>query len=180
MGFFLKHKQKENKTEEIERMIDMYGNDVLRTAYMYLKDTQKAEDAFQEVFIKVLKNYDRFKGHSSEKTWLMSITINTCKDILKSFWSQKVVQEEDYLMNAMNDGIEKEAIRNIENEQLYKRVLELPVQYKEVIILFYYHSYSTVEIGKILGVPEGTVRSRLTRARDTLKKQIVERSEAVE
>jgi RNA polymerase sigma-70 factor (ECF subfamily) len=178
LGFFFKHK--EDKTAEIERMINVYGNDVLRTAYMYLKDTQKAEDAFQEVFIKVMKNYDKFKGESSEKTWLMRITINTCKDMIKSFWSQKIVHEEEYLMNIIDDGIEKEAIQNIENELLYKRVLELPVQYKEVIILFYYHSCSTVEIGKILNVPEGTVRSRLSRAREMLKKQIVERSEAVE
>ena len=178
MGFFFKHK--EDKAVEIERMIDEYGNDVLRTAYMYLRDNQKAEDAFQEVFIKVFNNYDKFKGDCSEKTWLIRITINTCKDMIKSFWSQKVIQEDEYINNIMDEGIENKAIDNIENELLYKKVLGLPDQHKDIIILYYYHSYSTVEIGRILKIPEGTVRSRLARAREMLKKQIVERSEDFE
>jgi RNA polymerase sigma-70 factor (ECF subfamily) len=67
---------------EIERLINTYGNDVLRTSYLYLKDKQMAEDAFQEVFIKIYKKFDSFEGRSSEKTWIISITINHCKNIL--------------------------------------------------------------------------------------------------
>lgn len=178
MGFF--NNRKADKAIEIERMIDEYGNDVLRTAYMYLKDNQRAEDAFQEVFIKAYNNYDKFKGDCSEKTWLIRITINTCKDMIKSFWSSKVILEEDYIANIAEEGIENKVIDSIENEMLYKKVLSLPEQYKEVIILYYYHGYNTVETGKILEIPEGTVRSRLTRARDMLKKQIIGRSGAIE
>lgn len=75
---------------EIERLINVYGEDVLRTSYMYLKDRQRAEDAFQEVFLKIYRKYDSFKGNSSEKTWIISITINVCKDLLRSSWLKRV------------------------------------------------------------------------------------------
>ncbi len=82
---------KENKSiighdieKEIQRLMDDYGDDVLRTSYMYLKDLQNAEDAFQEVFIRVFNKFESFKGESSEKTWIIRITINVCKDMLRS------------------------------------------------------------------------------------------------
>ena len=59
-----------------------YGNDVLRTAYMYVKDKYTAEDIFQDVFIKVNRSLSEFKGNSSIKTWIIRITINTCKDFI--------------------------------------------------------------------------------------------------
>lgn len=65
---------------EIEALIREYGNDVLRTAYMYVKDIHTAEDIFQEVFIKVNQKLSTFEGNSSIKTWIIRITINACKD----------------------------------------------------------------------------------------------------
>jgi RNA polymerase sigma-70 factor, ECF subfamily len=173
-------KDKTQKGMEIERMINEYGNDVLRTAYMYLKDKQRAEDAFQEVFIKAFKNYDNFRGDCSEKTWIIKITMNVCKDTIKGFWSKRVVLEDEIILSNMDKCVEEEVIGNLEKETLFKRVLELPPAYKSVIILYYYHSYSTIEIGKILSVPDGTVRSRLSRGREILKRQIIEGSGGIE
>lgn len=65
--------QKRNIEEELQRLMDTYGNDVLKTSYMYLKDLQKAEDASQEVFIKVFNKYESFRGESSEKTWIIKV-----------------------------------------------------------------------------------------------------------
>ena len=75
----------------IENLISLYGNDVLRIATAYTKDSSISEDIFQEVFIKVAKNIDKFEKRSSEKTWIIRITINTCKDYLKSSWNKKVI-----------------------------------------------------------------------------------------
>ena len=81
--------------KEIERLIDEYGNDVLRISYIYLKDKYLAEDAFQEVFVKVYKNFSKFRRNSTEKTWILSITMNTCKDMLRNSWFKRVLLHED-------------------------------------------------------------------------------------
>lgn len=161
--------------EEIKRLMDSYGNDVLRVAYLYLKDKHLAEDAFQEVFIKVYKNFDKFKKNSSEKTWIMSITMNTCRDILRISWFKKVIMFKDIDNDSLLDNyenIDNKVINKIDYENLLKEVINLPRKYKEPIILYYYEELSTVDISKMLKIPEGTVRNRLFRARTLLKSNI--------
>lgn len=160
--------------KEIERLIDEYGNDVLRVSYIYLKDRHLAQDAFQDVFVKVYKNLSKFRGNSTEKTWILSITMNTCKDILRSSWLKRIVLHEDMRLINYNttdnlDSPDKVVIKQLEYKELLKEVMQLPKKYKEVVILFYYEEVSTTEISKILNIPEGTVRSRLFRAREVLK-----------
>jgi len=166
-----KHK-KNNMDEELQRLMDTYGNDVLRTSYMYLKDEQKAEDAFQEVFIKVYKKYDSFIGESSEKTWLIKITINVCKDILRSSWLKRVLLTDRVKSENKDFDTESIIIKRDENKLLFDEVISLSSGFKDVIILYYYQEFNTLEISKILNVPEGTVRSRLHRARQILKEKI--------
>lgn len=161
--------------EEIKRLMNAYGNDVLRIAYLYLKDKHLAEDAFQEVFIKVYKNFDKFKKNSSEKTWIMSITMNTCRDILRISWFKKVLMFKDIDNDSLLDNcesIDNKVINKIQHKELLKEVMNLPRKYKEPIILYYYEELSTVDISKMLKIPEGTVRSRLFRARTMLKSNI--------
>lgn len=154
---------------EIVRLMDTYGNDVLRTAYMFLKDYHKAEDAFQEVFIKVFHKYGSFKGESSEKTWIIKVTINTCKDILRSSWLKRVQLTDVINEEGSIPGIESKIVKSEDNKLLFKEVIALKQAYKEVVILYYYQEYDTQQISKILNIPEGTVRSRLYRAREILK-----------
>ena len=159
----------------MERLIEDYGQEVYRIAYFYIKDRQLAEDVFQEVFYKVMKNYHKFQHQSSEKTWLTRITINTCKDLLRTNWIKRVTtfstwQEPQSDYEAPFD-IEKQE----EYQELYQMIQKLPTKYKDVILLFYYKELSYEEISQILGIPEGTVRSRLARARTKLKKMISER-----
>ena len=161
--------------EEIKRLMDVYGNDVLRIAYLYLKDKYLAEDAYQEVFIKVYKNFNKFRGDSSEKTWIMSITMNTCKDMLRISWFKKVLMfkdVEDDLSLKSYENVDDSIISKVQNEELLKEVMNLPSKYKELLILYYYEELSTVDISKILKIPEGTIRSRLFRAREMLKLNI--------
>lgn len=157
---------------EIERLIELYGEDVLRTSYMYLKDKQRAEDAFQEVFLKIYRKYDSFKGNSSEKTWIISITINVCKDFLRSSWLKRVFLTDNVSQEREADNVDSRAIRQVENEILFKEVISLKPSLKDVVILYYYQEFSTKEISKILGMAEGTVRSKLHRAREILKDKV--------
>lgn len=74
---------------ELKRMIDAYGNDILRLCTLYLKDRHLAEDALQETFIKVWQKYSTYKGDADEKTWITRIAINVCKNYLRTSWFKK-------------------------------------------------------------------------------------------
>lgn len=159
---------KEGMDLELERLINAYGNEVLRISFMYLKNRDLAEDAFQEVFIKVYKKYSSFRNESSEKTWIVKITINVCKDILKSKWNKDVYLYDSEDINLISDNIsDTDAI--IENNELYQQVLKLDEKYKSVIILYYYQGFSIKEIAEILKTTTGNVSSMLSRARNILK-----------
>ena len=161
--------------EKIEELMNSYGNDVLRMAYLYLKDKYLAEDVFQEVFIKVYKNFSKLKKSSSEKNWIMTITINTCRDVLRISWFKKVILSKDVYDNSFVDiceNVDDKVINKIQHEELLKQVMDMPRKYKEIIILYYYEELSTRDISKVLKIPEGTVRSRLFRARTVLKSNI--------
>lgn len=161
--------------EKIEQLMNDYGNDVLKIAYLYLKDKHLAEDAFQEVFVKVYKNYNKFKNNSSEKTWIMSITANTCRDILRLSWLKKVRFFKDIGDDSLKDtheNVDEEIARKMQYEKLLKEVMNLPLKYRELVILYYYEELSTMDISAALKIPEGTVRSRLFRARAILKSNL--------
>jgi len=159
----------------VERLIEQYGQEVYKIAYFYMKETQLAEDVFQEVFYKVIKNYHKFNHQSSEKTWLIRITINTCKDMLRTSWIKRVTtfgvwQDSEHEYEKPYDIEKKET-----NKELYELIQRLPQKYKEILLLFYYKDLTYEEISEILQIPEGTVRSRLSRAREKLKKMMNER-----
>ena len=159
----------------VERLIEQYGQEVYKIAYFYMKETQLAEDVFQEVFYKVIKNYHKFNHQSSEKTWLIRITINTCKDMLRTSWIKRVTTF-GVLQDSENEYEKPYDIEKKEtNKELYELIQRLPQKYKEILLLFYYKDLTYEEISEILQIPEGTVRSRLSRAREKLKKMMNER-----
>jgi RNA polymerase sigma-70 factor (ECF subfamily) len=159
---------------ELNRLMDLYGDTVLRTCSMFLKDRHRAEDAFQEVFLKVYRSLRGFKAESSEKTWIISIAINHCKDMLRSSWVKRVMLTDRIHSASAAPDVAKGLIKQDEKRFLYETVLALPQALKEVIILYYYQELDTREIGHILKIPEGTVRSRLHKARTVLKKELGE------
>lgn len=168
----LNYNSKPNIDAEIERLMSTFGNDVLRTSYMYLKDLQKAEDVFQEVFCKIYRKYGSFRGDSSEKTWIIKITINVCRDILRSSWIKRVLLTDKIgVQNDLTD-VESKIIKKEENRHLFAEVTSLPRNYKEVMILYYYHEFNTAEISITLNIAEGTVRSRLHRGREILRSKL--------
>lgn len=155
---------------DIETLIRQYGNDVLRTAYMYVKDIHSAEDIFQDVFIKVNQKLSTFEGNSSIKTWIIRITINTCKDYLKSAWNRRVVPMMDYQEDAIISETDYDEVESQDTKELIKKsVLSLPEKYKEVVLCVYFQEMSIAEAAKTLQIAEGTAKSRLSRAREKLK-----------
>lgn len=152
----------------IEELIDQYGDDIFRLCVAYLGDRQLAEDAFQETFLKAWKAQDRFRGESSERTWLSSIAVNTCRDMLRSGWfrMRRRSQPIDQLLDLPSDAPEPL------DSPVRAAVLGLPGRYREVILLYYDQNMKMNEIASLLHLPANTVSTRLRRARMQLQKTL--------
>lgn len=168
-GIVFDHREADRE-ELLGQWMEAFGNDVLRTAFLFLKDSALADDIFQEVFIKAYKHMHRYRGDASVKTWLIRITINQCKDYMKSGWVKRMLlsfgNREEKGASTLPENI---AILNEEKRRLLDNVLKLSIPLREVIILHYYHELSESETASILGIPRGTVRSRLHRAKAALR-----------
>ncbi|MCR5829861.1 MAG: sigma-70 family RNA polymerase sigma factor [Lachnospiraceae bacterium] len=162
-----------NTAYDIETLIKEYGNDVLRTAYSFVRDREAANDMFQETFIKANYNLDKFRGDSSIKTWLIRITVNVCKDYLKSAYQKKVVPMTQVEEDSLRVEDDYEQIENADrDEQIRRTVDSLPENYREVVLCVYFRDMSVADTSAALGVPEGTVKSRLARAREVLRSKL--------
>ncbi len=163
------------KTQEdnINRLISIYGDTIFRLCYLYVKDYQIAEDIVQEVFVKVYRNYNKFKHNSDEKTWITKIAINTCKTYLKGSWVKRVILKEE-IENTFIEDVEKRFIYQDEKAQLLLAVLEMDSRYKDIIILYYYNDLTISEISRILGISENTVKTRMVRGRKKLEIKLKE------
>ncbi|MFT4416143.1 RNA polymerase sigma factor [Fredinandcohnia humi] len=159
-------------SEALEEIMTNFGSTVLRTAFFYIGDRFIAEDISQEVFLRVYNNWARFRGESSVKTWIIKITINLCRDRLRKKSPKEEIVDPSQMILRFNYNLEDDVLRRINNTEILKHVLSIPTHYQEALYLYYYLDLSTTEIAKIIGRPEGTVRTRLSRARELLAKEI--------
>lgn len=155
----------DNKEELISQWIVTYEKDLLRLCCVYLKDITLAEDAVQETFLKAYKSLDTFRGDSGERTWLVRIAINVCKDMCRSAWFRLLrnAVELDRCQIAEPEG--KREIRSA----LVAEILHLPRVCREVVLLHYYEGYNKSETAEILGISNTTVQRRLEKAYKLLK-----------
>ena len=154
--------------EELKTCMDEFGDMVLRTAYVYLRDRQKAEDVYQEVFVRVFRHGDKIKRMGNAQGWILRVTMNLCRDLKRSTWWRRVLflnDERDGVSGSLEDRI----VASEKSRELLAHIMRLETPYRMAVLLFYYHDLSTREIAGVLKVPEGTVRSRLHRARALLK-----------
>jgi RNA polymerase sigma factor (sigma-70 family) len=158
-----------NREEKLKWLMKTYGNDVIRIAYTYLKQKQLAEDVAQDVFIKCYEKMDSFRNESSYKTWLIRITVNRCKDVIKSWPFKNLYITDFFRFKQATSPYSHQVFGDEENEQISMQVLELPIKLREVIILFYYQDLSIDEISDLLKINQNTVKTRLHRARHKLK-----------
>ena len=154
----------QDQNERFERLVNQCQASLLRTCYMYLRDKEQAEDAVQETFFKAYRNFGAFRGESAEKTWLMKIAINTCRDMRKTGWflhmDRRVTPEMLPEASVPFEDIE---------EGLIVEVMNLPLRLREVILLYYYQNMDTNEIAQTLGIARSSVSGRLQRARKKLR-----------
>lgn len=155
------------KTDEI---IDKYADMVYRIAVNETGSREDAQDIFQEVFLRLVCYRDRIANEEHLKAWLIRVTINCAKKQKRSFWNRKVssVEESEKEQSDQKAANAYETVENADSP-VSRAVRELPEKYRSVVYLFYYEELSIAQIGKLLGEKESTVKSRLYRARETLK-----------
>lgn len=169
---FLHHKKtpsvskaKKGDKEAFLGLIDENRLNIYRVARGILGNEQDIEDALQNTLIKALRNIDTLKNNDYFRTWIIRILINECKDILRR--NKKITFIESL-------GEEEKYHDKYENMDLTRAVNSLSEELRITTVLFYFEDMSIKEIAQFLCVPEGTVTSRLTRARGKLKEIIGE------
>ena len=150
----------------LARLIDDWGDRLLRLCTLYLGDVHLAEDAVQETLLRAWRNADRFRSTGSEITWITRIAINVCKSYLRSPWKRRraPAEELDKLLAPADDPQV--------DDTLPRAIMALPRPYREVIILHYYQELKVREIADILHINVSTVTARLSRARNMLRESL--------
>lgn len=147
--------------EETNQAIERYGDTVRRLCMIHLKNEADTQDIFQTVFLKYLL-YDRpFESGEHEKAWFIRVTLNACKDLLKSFFRSRTVPLEE-LTNKAADLTD-------EAREVLNAVLALPQKERDVVYLHYYEGYTAPEISRLLGKNVNTIYTNLARARERLR-----------
>lgn len=158
----------DNKRNTLDECFDVamkkYADMVYRIAINQMRNESDADDVFQEVFIKWLQHHNEFQNDEHEKAWLIRVTINQCKSLLKSSWYSKTYEMKEELENTLvyMDTVQEEG-------SLEEALNKLPEKYRIVIHLFYYEELSILQISQALNEKESTIRTQLTRARRKLK-----------
>ncbi|MFC0270483.1 sigma-70 family RNA polymerase sigma factor [Metabacillus herbersteinensis] len=164
----------EDKEVLIHEIMDAYGQEILQLAFSYVKNKAVAEDLTQDIFVKCYQSFHTYSGKSKLRTWLWRIAINHCKDYLKSWYTKNVVITETELSyrGTKKETVEQDVIQKDEDDRLASTVMSLPLNYREVIYLFYFEEMTIKEISDVISVNENTVKTRLRRAKELLKVQL--------
>jgi RNA polymerase sigma-70 factor (ECF subfamily) len=155
-----------------------YGDDVWNLAFLITKKHDLADDISQDVFLKANQAIGTFRGESSIKTWLLSLTRNISINYLRSAFLRKVTLVEWVSSHVNSPSAEREAMENQLSDEIWRKVFKLPLKLREVLILHAKFELTTKEIADLLKVAEGTVKSRLSRARKAMN-QSWKKEEAV-
>ena len=156
--------------EQFTAYAQRYIDTVYRVAFNYIKSAADADDVTQNVFLKLILEKKPFEGDGHVKNWLIRVTINECKNLVRSKW-WKAEPIEEYA--------EKLSLDTQEHSALFYAVMSLPKKYRLPIYLHYYEEYSTKEIAALLKVPKNTVCTQLKRGSELLRESLKEVDEYV-
>lgn len=158
------------KKEEFSILIQRYQQDAYKLSMVILKHRADAEDAVSEAFVKAFKALPSLREDSNFKSWLLTITHNCCQDILRKKKKDIPLNESQVEALAGGDTPLQQVVRSEEKQALWAALLQLPQGDRTAIVMKYYHNASYDDISRTLQWPPGTVASKLSRAREKLRK----------
>lgn len=161
---------KNKKEQSFTKLIEENKLKFYKTAKIILKNDDDCYDALQEALISIYNNFDQLKNKEFFSTWATRIVINKCYDLLRKNKKNIVSFEENYESEIQSSEFDN---YDIDLHGIKKAMNNLSENLKLIIILYYYDDYSIKEISNIINIPEGTVKSRLSKAREILKKELM-------
>ena len=147
--------------QDVNTTIEQYADTIARLCMVCLKNPADSEDISQTVFLKYALCDTVFESEEHKKAWLIRVTVNACRDLLKSFFHSRTVP--------LDTLLQYPAETTDSNREVLEAVLALPKQYREVIYLHFYEGYTAPEIARLLKKNTNTVYTLLRRAKDILK-----------
>ena len=150
--------------QEAIRAIERYSDTVRRLCLLHLKNDADTEDIFQTVFLKYVLSSVSFQDEEHEKAWFIRVTINACKDLLKSFFRSHTVSLEEVM--------EQPAQLSPDHRDVLDAVLSLPPKYRNVVYLHYFEDYPAPQISRILHKNVNTIYTLLTRSKQMLRERL--------
>lgn len=150
--------------QETARAIELHADTVRRLCLIHLKNQADSEDVFQNVFLKYALSSAVFENEEHEKAWFIRVTINACRDLLRSFFRSRTVP--------LDDLIDLPAQAPPDTREVLDAVLALPEKYRDPVYLHYYEGYAAPDIGRILHKNVNTVYSLLARAKKLLRESL--------
>ena len=149
---------------EVNDAVERYSDMIRRICFCHLKNSADTEDVFQSVFLKYLLYEGNFEDEGHEKAWFIRVTINACKDLLKSFFRRCTV--------SLDEVMEQPAEQPLDHREVLEAVLSLPQKYRVVVYLHYFEDYTAPQISCILGKNVNTIYILLTRSRQMLREKL--------
>lgn len=150
--------------QEANRAIERYADTVRRICMIHLKNHADTEDIFQNVFLKYVLSTTVFESEEHEKAWFIRVTINACRDLLRSFFRSRTV--------SLDTLLDQPAELTETDRTVLDAVLALPPKYRDVVYLHYYEDYTAPQIGEILKKNVNTIYTLLGRAKQALRETL--------
>ncbi|MEO0270925.1 MAG: RNA polymerase sigma factor [candidate division WOR-3 bacterium] len=153
---------KNEKENLFNILYDKYFDRIWKYVYYKVSNREDAQDLCQEIFFKVYKGLDKFEGRSSYYTWIFKIAMNS---VISFYRKRKFIK---FIPLDFVDEKHYSYERDEKKEKIFEKMKMLPEEIRETLELYYISSFKVKEIAEILGVPEGTVKTRLKRGRELL------------
>lgn len=155
----------------MEEALRRWGDTVYRVALGQTGSPSDAEDVCQDVFVRLLRDRTVFTSEEHLKAWLIRVALNRCHDLARSRWNRRIPWDDQQAEEALHASPTvtpaEESVRDL--------IALLPEDQRATVTLYYAEGYSATEIGRILGCSAGAVRTRLSRIRETLRRQLEDR-----
>ena len=156
--------------EAFEGIVRRWQGPLVNMAWRYCRDRGRAEEMAQEAFLRAWRGLAQWRRESSFSTWLFALAANVFRSELKRFPTVSVPMEE--VAEPAGPALQHELLQEkSRSEEVRRAVLALPVRYREPVVLYYFHEMDVSAAARTLGLPEGTLKARLSRARALLRKR---------
>lgn len=179
----------QSSAAELDRIVRQYKDMVWRTAFSMVKNRTEADDVFQDVFVQLVRYIESIEDEQHLKAWLLRVTVNRCRSWSRTAWKLRVqsyeklhdeagdafepaVEETYQLDDPPEEGFDPSTAETERGEEVMTALAGLKPDYRIVVHLFYYESLSVKAISRILGIQENAVKTRLSRARDLIRRSL--------